>query len=102
MKGAGWLFSAFFLIAGCAQPALPLGRPAPHDMAPSGTDLTPAVSGPAADLAGAAVDDLSSSPDDLAIAPDLAQCLPTGAPCTFLGRGACCSHFCVDATNLCK
>jgi hypothetical protein len=105
MKGAGFLLSAVFLCAGCAQPSLAFNRSS-SDLATTHPDMAEALSTSSEpDLAPSIAYDLLSVPEDLAIPPDLAQaaqCLPTGAACTFLGRGSCCSHFCVDATSLCK
>jgi hypothetical protein len=102
MKSAGCGLSAFLFLAGCAQPQLTFDRSPPQDMFTYQGDIGRPLNAQA-DLANLASEDLSSSAADLSVAEDLApQCLPTGAPCTFLGRGACCSHFCVDATSLCK
>ena len=71
----------------------------------SGADMAHA-SGGGGDMAHAASGDMSQpASGDMATAAstDMATaCLPTGGNCSFHNDAACCSNYCIYATNLCR
>lgn len=109
------LVAVLFVAGGCGGGGLSVcagSQPCVHYVSPAvggnGASDDGSVAD-AADMARSGVPDLGRTSDaglpagDLATAADLAPaCLPTGGDCSGHNDAACCSKYCVYATNSCR